>query len=528
VNLNNNNKNSINIIKNRAHSVIGADTDSGTASAKLITTGKPQRIKTRVAVIGAGIAGCAIARELSKYKLDVAVLEKEADISWGTTKANSGHIHPGYAGHEGTLRLSTCRTGQLLFLKKAQELSIPVKWIGSMLNILLPEQMKDLEHLLQQGRKYNVPGLEIITDKERLKKLEPNLSNKIIAAFYCREHYICSPYEAALATAENAAANGVKFIFDAKVTGIYHENSSKTFYITATDFFGKEKEIEAQYIVNAAGVFADDVAKMAGDDSFAITAIKGQYFLLDSEVKNLTNHLNIRVADADNAGSKGMYVGRTFHDNAILGSNYEVTDKFDVTTSVESLNLIRQKLADMIDNIPYDKVVAIFSGLRAYADSGDFVLGPSIANKNFINAAGIQSPGLTCAFLIAEMTADYLKESGLKMKPNPKFVPVREKPLKLDITDYVANNVLFGKDKCFGEIECRCEKITEAEIVQAIKNGAATLDGVKFRTRAGMGRCQGGYCTTRVMRILSRETGIPFEKITKSGGNSYIAGYKMQ
>ncbi len=489
---------------------------------------KPQRIRTQVAVIGAGIAGCAIARELSRYMLDVVVLEKEADVAWGTTKANSGHVHPGYAGYEGTLRLSTCRTGQLLFLKNAQELSIPVKWIGSMVNILLPEQMQEIEHLLAQGRKYNVPGLEIITDKERLKKLEPNLSDKIIAAFYCQEHYICSPYEAALAAAENAAANGVKFIFDAKVTGIHHDNSSNTFHITATDFFGKEKEIEARYIVNAAGVFADDVALMAGDDSFKITAIKGQYFLLDSEVKNLTNHLNIRIADAGNARSKGMYVGRTFHDNAILGSNYEVTDKYDITTSTVSLNEIRQKLSDMIDNIPYDKVITSFSGLRAYADSGDFVLGPSIANKNFINAAGIQSPGLTCAFLIAEMTVDYLKESGLKMKTNPKFIPVREKPLKLDSADYATNNVLFKKDKCFGEIECRCEKVTEAEIIQAIKNGATTIDGVKFRTRAGMGRCQGGYCTTRVMRILSREMGVPFEKITKSGGNSYIAGHRMQ
>jgi glycerol-3-phosphate dehydrogenase len=492
------------------------------------SAGKPQRIKAQVVVIGAGIAGCAIARELSRYKLDVVVLEKEADAAWGTTKANSGHVHPGYAGHAGTLRLSTCRAGQLLFLKNARELSIPVKWIGSLLNILLPEQLSELEHLLAQGRKYNVPGLEIIKDKERLKKLEPNLSDKIIAALYCQEHYICSPYEAALAAAENAAANGIKFVFDAKVTGIHHENASNIFYVTAADFFGKEKIVEAQYIVNAAGVFADDVAKMAGDDSFVITAIKGQYFLLDSEVKNLTNHLNIRVTDADNAGSKGMYVGRTFHDNAILGSNYEVTDKNDVTTSTESLNLIRQKLADMIDDIPYDKVITSFSGLRAYADSGDFVLGPSIANRNFINAAGIQSPGLTCAFLIAEMTADYLKESGLKLASNPKFIPIREKPLKLDSADYAANNILFKKDKCFGEIECRCEKVTEAEIIQAIKNGAATLDGVKFRTRAGMGRCQGGYCTTRVMRILSRETGIPFEEITKSGGNSYITGQKMQ
>ncbi len=485
-------------------------------------------VKTQVAVIGAGIAGCAVARELIKYKLDVTVLEKEADVSFGTSKANSGHIHPGYAGVEGTLRLSTCRAGQLLFLKNAEELSIPLKWIGSLLSIFSKEQFGELEHLYNQGLNYNVTGLEIITDINRLKKMEPNLSSNVIAALYCHQHYICSPYEAVIAIAENSKANGVRFIFDSEVIAITRENASGAFFITTSDFSGKEKVIEAEYIVNAAGVFADDVAKMVGDESFSITAIKGQYMLLDPDVTNLVNHLNIRIPDAYNIRSKGMYVGKTFHNNIIMGSNYETTDKNDTTTSRDSLNEIKQRLSELIDNIPYEKVITIFAGLRAYADSGDFVLGPSIAGRNFINAAGIQSPGLTCAFLIAEMTAGYLQESGLQLVANPKFIPVREKTASLDKENYLENNFLYQKDKCFGKIECRCEKVTEAEIVEAIKNGATTLDGIKFRTRAGMGRCQGGYCTMRVMKLLSSETGVPFEKITKSGGNSYIASHKMK
>jgi glycerol-3-phosphate dehydrogenase len=487
-----------------------------------------EKVRTQVAIIGAGITGCAIARELSKYKLDVLVIEKEPDVAWGTTKANSGHVHPGYAGYEGTLRLSICRKGHVLFLKNAEELSIPVKWIGSLLNIFLPEQMDELEHLLAQGKKYNVPGLEIIRDKKRLKELEHNISDKIIAALYSNEHHICSPYEACIAVYENAAANGVKFLFDAKVENIAYENLNGTFFITAADFFGSKKVIQSQYIINAAGVFADDIAKMAGDDSFFITAVKGQYFLFDSEVTDLTKHLNTRIADSDNIRSKGMFVGKTFHNNVLIGSDYELTEKNDDTTSQASLNDIKQKLSEMINNIPFDKVITTFSGLRAYADSGDFVIGPSALNRKFINAAGIQSPGLTCAFLIGEIIAEYLKEVGAELVKDPGFIPVREKPSKIDINDFAGNNILYEKDKGFGEIVCRCEKVTEAEIVRAIKNGATTLDGIKFRTRAGMGRCQGGYCTMRAMNILARETGIPFEKITKSGGNSNIAPFKMK
>jgi len=267
---------------------------------------------------------------------------------------------------------------------------------------------------------------------------------------------------------------------------------------------------------------------MAGDGFYTIKAVKGQYFLLDSETHGFVKRPNFRVSDSENIKSKGMIIGPTIDNNLLIGSTYEATHKYDNHTSLEVLKEIKRKFLQMFEEIPFDKVITSFAGLRAIADTGDFVLGPSKVNEKFINAAGIQSPGLTCAFLIAEMTVDFLKQKGLNLLKNPKHMPLRRKAVKLNKEDLMLNNALYEKDKNYGEIICRCEKVSRAEIIDAIRKGATTLDGVKFRTRAGMGRCQGGYCTLKVMKILSEELGIPFNEITKSGEDSYIAGCKME
>lgn len=495
-----------------------------------------ENIKADVAIIGAGITGCAIARELSKYKIRTVVLEKEADVGWGTTKANSGLIHPGYAGSEGTLKLSMCRTGSLLFRKNVQELNIPMINNGSMLNVLRKDQIGELEHNLKQGKKYGVRGLKIIFNNNgSLKEKEPNISNNVVASLCCEEHYLISPYEAVIAVYENSKANGVKYLLSSKAAEINYDNISKKFYIEAlntlgnlNEMHGKKTVIESYYIINAAGIFADEVSDMAGDGFYSINAVKGQYFLLDSAVQGFIRRPNIRMSDPENIKSKGMVVLPTIGRNLLVGSTYEYTDKYDISTSAEMLAEIKEKLLQMFEKIPFDKVITSFAGLRAIADTKDFVLGPSKVNEKFINAAGIQSPGLTCAFLIAEMTADFLKQKGLNLIKNSRYVPVREKTVKIDSEDFLINNSLYEKDGNYGEIVCRCEKVSRAEIINAIKNGATTLDGIKFRTRAGMGRCQGGYCTLKVLKILSEELGLPFNEITKSGGDSYIAGRKMQ
>jgi glycerol-3-phosphate dehydrogenase len=223
-----------------------------------------------------------------------------------------------------------------------------------------------------------------------------------------------------------------------------------------------------------------------------------------------------------------MFVCITTGGNILVGSNYTSANKQDITTTREDLEEIRDKLSAMIENIPFEKVITTFAGLRAYADTGDFVLGPSCKNRQFINAAGIQSPGLTCAFIIAEIIVDYLQDSGDRLSKNKKFIPERKSAMKLDKSDYLANTSLYTRDNDFGEIICRCEKVSKAEVIHAIRNGATTLDGIKFRTRAGMGRCQGGYCTLRIMKILSNELNISYEEITKSGYNSRIASARME
>jgi glycerol-3-phosphate dehydrogenase len=493
-------------------------------------------IKADVAVIGAGITGCAIARQLSKYMFSTLVIEKEADVGWGTTKANTGLIHSGYAGEKGSLKLNLCHNGNKLFRKNASELDIPIQNTGSLLNIFNQNQVRILEENLKQGKVQGLLNLEIISNKNgALKKLEPNISKNVIAGLYADEACIISPYEAAIALYENAKKNSARFMLASKVTSIEYEKSQKCFFIKIQptsrehSIYGYQPGlvIAADYVINAAGIYADEIAKMVGDLSFEIKAVKGQYYLLDSEAGGLVKRPNMRISDPETKKSKGMVVAPTTGNNIIVGSTYEDTDKDDYSTTKEALDEVKMKLGQMIENIPFDKTITIFAGLRAISNTGDFIISQSPANKKFINAAGIQSPGLTCAFIISEIIEDHLKEAGLKLEKNTRFIPERKRFPKLDNVNFDNNQELFASSSGYGEIICRCEKVSEAEIINAIKNGATTLDGVKFRTRAGMGRCQGGYCTLRVMKLLSKELRIPIEKITKSGGDSYQAKIEM-
>lgn len=493
-------------------------------------------IKADVAVIGAGITGCAIARQLSKYRLSTLVIEKEADVGWGTTKANTGLIHSGYAGEKGSLKLSLCHNGNMLFRKNASELDIPIKNTGSLLNVFSQSQIRILEENLKQGKAQGLLDLEIISNKDgALKKLESNISKNVVAGLYAGQACIISPYEAAIALYENAKKNSVRFMLASKVTSIEYEKSQKCFFINIKPTSSEHSiygywpglVIAADYVVNAAGIYADEIAKMVGDLSFEIKAVKGQYYLLDSETEDLVKRPNMRISDPETKKSKGMVVAPTTGNNIIMGSTYEDTDKNDFSTTKKALDEVKVKLGQMIENIPFNKTITIFAGLRAISNTGDFIIGQCQANKKFINAAGIQSPGLTCAFIISEIIADQLKEAGLKLEKNTKFIPERKRFPKLDKVNFRNNHELFAMNSSYGEIICRCEKVSEAEIINAIENGATTLDGVKFRTRAGMGRCQGGYCTLRVMKLLSKKLGIPIEKITKSGGDSYQAKIEM-
>jgi len=476
-------------------------------------------IKNDIAIIGAGVIGCAIARRLSQYTNSVIVIEKETDIGWGTTKANSGIIHAGYAGEAGSLKLRLSPRGNKLFRKNARELDIPVKKPGSLVNANDRTQIAELEKLYTRGLNNGVPNMRIIKGNKEIKKLEPNIKKEVCASLLAKDACIVSPYETVIALYENSKANGISFLFNNNVLKI--ENNAK--FLIHTD----QAVIEAEYIVNAAGLFTDNIAAMIGDTSFNIKAVKGQYFLIDKE-EDYIRHINFPLAAGKDKRSKGILMAPTIDGNILIGPNYIQSDKCDLSTEDRNYREITDKIGKYFNNIPFDKVITSFSGLRAVSDTNDFIISPSPANTKFINAAGIQSPGLTCAFTISEMAVDILKESGLKLKNNKKFNPLRCGIKRFDQNDPIKNNVLFKKNRDYANIVCRCEKVTEAEVVEAIKRGASTLDGIKFRTRAGTGRCQGGYCTLRILKILSRELNIPIEEVTKKGYGSYIVGKRVR
>jgi len=482
-------------------------------------------LKTDIIIVGAGIIGCCIARELSKYNSHITIVEKEADCSAGTTKSNSGIIHPGYAGEIGSLKLKLSHRGNLSFKKNAQELNIPIKQIGSFLLAKSVQQEKQLNTIRNTGIKNGLTELDIIIGNENLREKEENLNKNICAALYSKETFITSPYEANIAVFENAKTNGVKFLFNSEVVSINYNKSERIFYLKTKDIFGNEAFVEASCIINAAGIFADNLAKMINDYSFNLNPVKGEYVLFDSTVSNYVKMVNYPFPEEK---TKGVLISPTVDKNFFIGPNYKyLSSKSNKSTTYEGEKEIKNKIEEIFSNLPYEKIITRFAGIRAVSDTNDFILGPSYRYKRFINAAGIQSPGLTCAFTIAEIIVEHTKETGLSLKKNPKFIPERKSRARLDKIDYYSNNKLYRKNKNYGEIICRCEKVSEAEIIDAIKNGATTVDGVKFRTRAGMGRCQGGYCLLRIMEILSRELGIPYEEVTKSGNNSNIVKSKM-
>jgi glycerol-3-phosphate dehydrogenase len=477
--------------------------------------------KSDVAIIGAGIIGCAIARELSFYDLKVSVLEKEHDAGWGTTKANSGIIHAGYAGEKGTLKLRLCHKGNLLFRKAARELSIPFKQTGSLLNITDTGYLKNLEALYEQGRQNGLRGLRLITDNRAIKELEPNISKDVAASLHASEAAVTSPYEACLAFYENALFNGAEFFFDFPVESISREGA-QGFCIR-----GKEKLLEADIIINAAGIHSARVASMIDDGSFKIIPVKGQYILFDKQCSGYVNLVNFMMPEGADTRSKGILVSPTVAGNFFAGPDYEPVSTDDLSTSRQAIGDIKANVHKMYPDIPYEKAITYFAGLRAVSDTGDFIIGPSLRDPMFFNACGIQSPGLTCCLSIAQLIKAMVLERKGRAGKRKSYEPTRKAIEKFETKDIMAKKALHKKERLYGEIVCRCENVTEAEVVEAIRRGSDTLDGIKFRTRAGMGRCQGGYCAIKVMRIINRETGIPFEKITKCGSDSYIARYKI-
>lgn len=467
--------------------------------------------KYDIAIIGAGVSGTAIARELSRYQTKICVLEREEDVCCGTSKANSAIIHAGYDAEPGSLKAKLNLRGNQMMDQLAKDLDFPFRRNGSLVLCLDEKDLPNLQKLYERGITNGVKGLQIL-NKEEVRAMETNISDQVIAALYAPTGGIVCPFHMTIAFAENACANGTVFHFNTEVKNITRRQNIWEIETTKGTF-------EAGCIINAAGVYADKLHNMVSQKKIHITPRKGEYCLLDKTAGTYVSHT---VFTLPGKLGKGVLVTPTVHGNLLIGPTAaDIEDKEGVNTTREGLDEVLQKSAASVKNIPARQVITSFAGLRAHEDGDDFIIGET--EKDFIDCAGIESPGLSSAPAIGEMVAELLKEK-YNLKEKEDFLSTRKgitDPSKLFLEE---RNALIHREPAYGNIICRCEMVTEGEIIDAIRRplGAKSLDGVKRRTRAGMGRCQSGFCSPRVMEILARELDIPVEGITKSGGNSRI------
>lgn len=472
-----------------------------------------------VAIIGSGVVGSAIARELSRYKLNIAVLEKEEECGFGVSKSNSGIIHPGTQNPAGSLKGRLCVQGNILIRKISRELGVDFKEVGELIVAFGSEDIRRLEELKKEAEILGVPGLKIV-DKKWLKKNEPNLSSEAVAALYAPTAGIISPYRLVYDLCENAIENGVELYTSSEVKNIIKKES---YFEVVTE----NRTFISRYLVNAAGLYSDEISKMAGVADFKIVPRKGEEFILDKKKEHIANHLLFPLPSKI---SKGILVIKTADGNPMVGPTAEDTeDKSDLTTSDEGLDKVLSGVKKMIPSINRGDIIAYFAGLRPVAVSestgvliGDFIIRHEESVKGFVNAAGIQSPGLTAAPAIAVLVKDILKKNGLKLKKRLFFKGHHRELTHLFSVPFVKTKKLVKKDPAYGDIVCRCEMVSAKEIKDAIDCGAKTLDGIKFRTRAQAGRCHGSFCTTRIMKMLSEKKNIPLTKVTKRGKGSEI------
>lgn len=463
-------------------------------------------IKTYDAVIiGAGVIGCAVARELSRYELNVAVLERESDVCEGTSKANSAIIHAGFDAVPGTMKARFNVEGNKLMDKVSQELDIPFLRNGAMVVCMQESEVAQLRKLYDRGVANGVEGLRILSG-DQAREIEPSLSKDIFAALYAPTSGIVCPFEMTIAYAENACENGVDFSFLTKVTAISRLEDG--FVIDTTN-----GQFCAKIVVNCAGVYADSIHAMLETPKFSITARKGEYMLLDKSAGSLVSNT---IFQAPTKMGKGVLVSPTVHGNLIVGPTAEdIDDKEDVSTTSQGLSTVKTVSANSVSGIPYGKVITSFSGLRATADTGDFIIED---HDGFIDAAGIESPGLSSAPAIG-LYISQLVCSKLSPEKNTGFKAHRRGIPKIAQLDNEERARLIKERPDYGHIVCRCEQISEGEILDSIRRplGAVTLDGVKRRVRAGMGRCQAGFCSPRVIELLARELNISPKEVKKNG-----------
>lgn len=453
-------------------------------------------------IIGCGVVGAAAAYELSKYDLRVCVLEAENDVAMGTSRANSAIIHAGYDPPCGTLMAKLNVRGNALTENLCRRLDVPFKRIGSLVLAFSEEERAHIEELYDRGVKNGVPELEIL-EREEVLKMEPNINSDVVCALYAPTAGIVSPWELTLALIETAVKNGAELHLNSRVTAIEAADGGG-YRLTVS---GGES-FETRYVFNAAGVYSDKVHELVGEKEFTITPVRGQYYLLDKSQGGMASHVLFQCPSPD---GKGVLISPTVHGNLIVGPNFErQEDRRAVGTTGQGLEYVAKTAKKTCDKIDLRENIRNFAGLRASAEIDDFIIGESRTAKGFFNLAGIKSPGLSAAPAIGEMAAELLASAGVELRSKKDFDSNR-KVIRFKALTGEEKARLVRENPEYGRVICRCETITEGEIRQCFRSPVppCSIAGVKRRTGAGMGRCQGGFCSPRVCQIIADELGCP-------------------
>ena len=467
-----------------------------------------------VVIVGGGVCGCSLLYELSRYKLSAVLVEKENDVSVGTTKANSAIVHAGYDPHPGTKMARYNVEGNALVKELCEKLDVPYQQIGSLVLAFDADQDALVRELFDRGTQNGVPGMKVLSAEE-VREMEPNVSPEVTSALYAPSAGIVSPWELAIALAETAVKNGAQVELNSEVTSIQPIDGG--FRVTAGG-----KEIDTRFVVNAAGIWSDKINDMAAPHTFTVSANKGEYFLLDKSQGTLVNHV---IFQCPSKVGKGVLVSPTVHGNLIVGPNAEDAEKDDLGTTGDGLAFVRKMALRSVPDINFRDSIRNFAGLRANTEIDDFLVGET-DQKGFFNIAGIKSPGLTSAPAIARDMVRMLGEAGLALDPKEAFVDERH-VVRFKHLSHEERAAAIAKNPLYGQIVCRCETITEGEIVDALHRPLppCSIDGVKRRCGSGMGRCQGGFCGPRVQQIIARELGIPQEAVMMDrAGTAVITG----
>ena len=464
-----------------------------------------------IVIIGAGVVGGMIAETLSRYNVRVCILEKAGDVAMGATKANSAIVHGGFDPVVGSLKARMNKRGSELMPEVCARLGVKYN-NNQALVVGFENERAEVEELYRNGIANGIKGLRIV-EREELHTLEKNLNPKLSCALLSETSAIVCPYELCIAAVGNAMDNGVELMLDYEVTDV--EKTPDGYAITSSD----ERVVNAKYIINSAGVYSDEIAEMTGDCDFKITPRRGEYMVLDKECGDFVQRT---IFHTPTKMGKGILITPTVDGNLLVGPTaVNIEEKDNYATTIEGFATLFAKSEENVSNLPFNKVITSFCGLRSVGDKGDFIIKE---RDGVITLGGIESPGLTSAPAIAEYVEEMLTNMGAISQKNENYIGTRKPIHYFNDLSEEEKNAIIKEHPEYGRIVCRCEGITEGEIIEAVhRNPAARdVDGIKRRTRSGMGRCQGGFCSPIVVSIIARELGVPFEGVTKSGSDSII------